>query len=217
MQRRKFLLHCAASLNIVLGTGILTGCDKKKQYPPLFAGAKVLAFGDSLTAGYGAPTNHSYPDFLANMTNWNIINAGVSGNTTADALVRLPELLKKHQPDFVLTGIGGNDVLRRLPETQMRQNIIKICEQVKTAGILHMLIAMPQFSLMGAAVGSLKDNSLYKEVAKKFDMPIQENGWSTVLSEERYRSDALHGNAEGYRYFAELLKKSLEDYGIVRS
>lgn len=217
MQRRNFLLNCAQSLAITLGATILTSCDKKKQFPTLFADAKILAFGDSLTAGYGAPNNHSYPDYLASMTRWNVINAGISGNTTADALARLPDLLKKHQPDLVLTGIGGNDVLKHLPQTQMRQNIISICDQIKTAGILHMLIAMPQFSLIGAATGTLKDNPVYQEIAQTLDIPIQKNGWSTVLSQERYRSDAIHGNAQGYQYFASLLKKSLEDYGISRT
>ena len=136
--RRRFLLA-----TIVLPVvAALAGCGKKALTGrQLAAGATVLALGDSITFGIGASAETSYPTVLAKLTGWNVINAGVSGDTSAQALARLPALLQEHVPPLVLVSIGGNDFLRRLPEAQTRANIQKIFTQflkkVVNYGIIH--------------------------------------------------------------------------------
>ena len=108
MNRRQFLLLTAA---------LLTACGKKApKHSALPRGSAVLALGDSLTYGYGANPTESYPARLAELTGWAITNGGVSGDTSAQALARLPELLREHTPHLVIISIGGNAFLRRQPE-----------------------------------------------------------------------------------------------------
>ena len=122
MQRRALL---GALVLLAAGAG-LPGCDRKPATQPVPAGATVLALGDSLTSGVGASADTAYPTLLAARTGWNVINAGVSGNTSAQALERLPALLQEHRPALVIVSIGGNDFLRRLPLETTRTNLRRI-------------------------------------------------------------------------------------------
>ena len=111
----------------------LTACSKTAPHAALPEGSTILALGDSLTAGYGADAAAAYPAVLAGLTGWQIINGGVSGNTSAQALARLPALMRR-QPQLVLVSIGGNDFLRKVPEADTRSNIRQIVQQIKAAG-----------------------------------------------------------------------------------
>lgn len=212
MQRRRFIhlgmAACAATM--------LAACGKKNHTTLVPTDATVLALGDSLTEGYGATLQTSYPSVLAQMTGWSVINAGISGDTSAGALARLPSLLEQHRPQLVLTSIGGNDFLRRMDRTATRSNIIAICEQIKAGGSQNMLIAVPEVSVMAAAIGSLSDDPMYQEIASKLGLPLQRGGWAQVLSDAALRSDQVHANAQGYARFAELLARSLRDAGLLR-
>lgn len=214
MHRRNFLSLMAASLTLGSTVSLLTACgDKQRSAIP--TGSTVLALGDSLTEGYGASLQTSYPTILASITGWKIINGGVSGDKSDDALKRLPALLAQYQPKLVLTSIGGNDILKRVPESTMRSNIISICELVKNSHAQNMLIAVPQFSILGAATGTLHDHSMYESIAKEMDIPLFSAGWSQILSDENLKSDAIHANEEGYRLFAEQLAKRLREVGYL--
>ncbi|MGL4666458.1 MAG: GDSL-type esterase/lipase family protein [Saezia sp.] len=214
MHRRDFLNLTLMGLALGSQAGLLSACGNKKL-PPIPAGSTVLALGDSLTEGYGATPQTSYPTMLAGLTGWNMVNGGISGNTSEDALQRLPALLSQHRPKLVLTSIGGNDILRKVPEVQMRSNIITICQHIKNSGAQNMLIAVPKFSLIGAAMGALKDHPLYQDIAKELKLPLQSGAWSKILSDERLKSDAIHANAQGYNEFAKLLAQSLREVGYL--
>lgn len=204
-------------LVVCLAVGLvpLAACGKKlPKGQAVPRGATVLALGDSITYGTGATPESSYPAVLARLTGWNIVNAGVSGNVTAQALERLPDLLKEHAPSLVLLSIGGNDLLRRLPEDQARANIKSICEQALAAGAQVLLIAVPAPSVAGAVVGSLSDHPMYGELAAELKMPLHAKGWSAVLSDKGMRSDAIHANAQGYERFAQGLLESLKASGL---
>ena len=110
----------------VLALGILllaVACGGTKKETALPAGSRVLALGDSLTAPHGVKPGEDWPTLLAQKTGWVVINAGVSGNTSAQALDRLPALLDEHNPQLVLVTLGGNDMLRKLPQTQTVANL----------------------------------------------------------------------------------------------
>ncbi|HEX4854763.1 GDSL-type esterase/lipase family protein, partial [Arenimonas sp.] len=82
---------------------------------PAFAARTLLVFGDSLSAAYGLSTNQGWVHLLgerARSHGWRVVNASISGETTAGGLRRLPEDLKRHRPDVVLIALGANDALR---------------------------------------------------------------------------------------------------------
>ena len=135
----------------------------------------MLALGDSLTSGVGASADAAYPTLLAARTGWNVINAGVSGNTSAQALERLPALLQEHRPALVIVSIGGNDFLRRLPLETTRTHLRRIGEQARASGAQVLLVAVPGLSLMAAA-GHLSDHDVYAETAKALKIPLHAGG-----------------------------------------
>jgi len=189
---------------LALGSAVVLGaCGRRKpQATTVSAGATVLALGDSLTYGTGAAPDASYPAVLAGLSGWHVVNAGVPGDTSAQALQRLPALLQEHEPALVLVSIGGNDLLRRLPEADTRANLQRICELALASSAQVMVLAVPRPSVAAAFTGSLSDHPLYAEVSGALKLPLHERGWSSVLADEALRADAIHANARGYARMA---------------
>lgn len=179
----------------------ITGCSNEPTQQYLPAESKVIAIGDSLTYGYGASPDTAYPTVLAELTQWHIINAGVNGDTSAEVLARVDQIISQN-PDLVLMGVGGNDVLQRVQPESTKMNIQLTIGKFKSADIPIILIAQPHFSA-SALLGRASDNPIYKDIAKSEEIPLYANGWSKVLSDDTLKSDQIHANAAGYRFFAE--------------
>ena len=193
----------------------LAGCGRdKKTAQPVPPGSTVLALGDSLTFGTGASAETSYPTVLAGLTGWNVVNAGVSGDTSAQALARLPALLAEHQPKLVIVSIGGNDFLRKLPESDTRTHVHAICKQSLAAGAQVLLVAVPR-ATVAAALGQMTDHALYAEVAKDLKIPLQREAWGEVLAQPDLRADAVHANARGYAQFARSVQGTAAAIGLL--
>lgn len=209
---QRFLLACmCAMLTMTAACG-----DKKPASQAVAVGSTVLALGDSLTYGTGADADTAYPAVLAQSTGWNIINAGVSGDTSAQALERLPSLLATHEPKLVIVSIGGNDFLRKFSPKTTQANITAICQQVLDSGAQVVLVAVPELSF-AAVAGYLSDHSMYAEIADTLNIPLLKNAWSAVLADEGLRSDAIHANAQGYAQFAKQLHAAVVDIGLLRN
>jgi len=109
----------------------------------------ILAFGDSLLAGYGLRDGESYPAKLeaalrARGVNARIVNAGISGETTGAALARLSGVLaaQADKPELVIVSLGGNDMLQGRPPAETRDNLAKILGQLRAHGIRVLLLGM---------------------------------------------------------------------------
>jgi lysophospholipase L1-like esterase len=180
------------------------------------SGATVLALGDSITAGVGAEPAASYPARLAELTGWNVVNAGVSGDTSAQALQRLPALLAEHRPALVIVSIGGNDFLRRVGSAETEQHLRRIVAATLEAPAQVLLVAVPQPSLTAAAGLGLSDHPVYARLADELKLPLHAQGWSRVLGDDKLKSDQIHANAAGYRAFAEGLVSTLRAAGLLK-
>ena len=193
----------------------LAGCGRdKKTAQPVPPGSTVLALGDSLTFGTGASAETSYPTVLAGLTGWNVVNAGVPGDTSAQALARLPALLAEHRPKLVIVSIGGNDFLRKLPESDTRANVHAACKLALESGAQVLLVAVPR-ATVAAALGQMTDHALYAEVAKDLNIPLQREGWGEVLAQAELRSDQVHANAKGYAQFARSVQGTAAAAGLL--
>ena len=208
--KRRALLGAAAA------TALLAGCGKRRgaRVAPLPADSVVLALGDSITYGTGAAPEAAYPAQLAQLTGWQVVNAGVPGDTSAQALARLPGLLAEHKPALVIASIGGNDFLRRLPEADTEVNLRRIAALAREAGAQVLLVAVPRPTLAAAVGAGLSDHPLYDRVAAELALPLHAGGWAHVLGNEQLKSDQIHANAAGYRAFAEGLATSLRATGL---
>ena len=209
--RRRALV---ASLAVV-ALAPLAACGRKapraQGVPP---DATVLTLGDSLTSGVGASADTAYPAVLARLTGWKVANGGISGDTSAQALARLPGLLQKHSPALVIVSIGGNDFLRRQSAATTRSNIRQICADAQASGAQVLLVAVPELTIM-AAVGQLSDHAMYEEIASELKVALHSKGWSGVLAQERLRSDQIHANAAGYEEFTQGLVQTLKQSGLL--
>ncbi|HEY8357147.1 MAG TPA: GDSL-type esterase/lipase family protein [Ramlibacter sp.] len=200
----------------LFATVALAACGRKAKLAPVPAGSTVLALGDSITWGTGAAREASYPAVLAQLTGWNVVNAGVPGDTSAGALERLGGLLREHEPRLVLVSIGGNDFLRRLPPAETRANIRAICVQAAAAGAQVLLVAVPEANALAAIARSLGDHTMYAELAGELKLPLHAGGWSRVLSDPALRSDTIHANAQGYGEFARGVAQTARELGWLR-
>ena len=197
---------------LVLSCALLAGCGRRR-FRKLVAGDAILAVGDSLTAGFGAPKGADYPAQLAQILGHKVINGGVSGDTSAQALARLPDLLAQ-KPKLVVVSIGGNDFLQRLPESGTRENIRKMVAMIRAADVPRVLVAIPHFTT-GALLGMVSEHPLYAELADELDVPLLQGAWAEILGDKDLKSDAVHANAAGYRLFAEKLAGFLKKLGLV--
>ena len=194
----------------------LAACGKRSpKARALPAASVVLALGDSLTAGVGATPQTAYPAVLQALSGWQVVNAGVSGDTSAQALERLAALLSTHQPALVIVSIGGNDFLRQMSASAAKDNIRSICRSVSATGAQVLLVAVPQLSLLAASTGRLRDHPLYEELAQELQLPLHANGWSQVLSDASLRADRVHANAQGYEAFTQGLMQQLRSSGFL--
>lgn len=210
MNRRRFLFS-ATAMTVCLAAAPLAACSDKPNYSKIAAGSTVIALGDSLTYGYGANTETAYPTILSNLTGWKVINAGVNGDTSAEALSRVDEVIAQN-PKLVLLGIGGNDVLQRIAPSITKSNITQIIEQLQQNNIQVVLIAQPHFSV-SALLGKASDNPVYDEIADEMSVPVFAGEWSRILSDDSLKSDQVHANAQGYQVFAEALYEYLQEIG----
>ena len=142
-----------------------------------------------------------------------VINGGVSGDTSAQALARLPDLLAQ-KPKLVVVSIGGNDFLQRLPESGTRENIRKMVAGIRAADVAVVLVAIPHFTT-GALLGVVSEHPLYAELADELDVPLLQGAWAEILGDKDLKSDAVHANAAGYRLCEERLAGCLRKLGVV--
>ncbi|WP_418118610.1 GDSL-type esterase/lipase family protein [Variovorax sp. 350MFTsu5.1] len=209
--KRRHLLHLLAGVS---AASLLAACGRRKpSTAALKSGAHVLALGDSLTFGYGAPPEASWPVKLGELTGWQVENAGVNGDTSAGALQRLPGLLGGASYDAILIGIGGNDMLRGVSAASTRDNLVELVTQARAHTPYVAVLATPAPDAMRAAVGSLSDAPFYEEVAKAQQALLVANVYSSVLSDSSLRSDRIHANARGYETVAQLLADQLKSAG----
>lgn len=212
MNRRQFLIKTAMIGGLAV-VGLSACGEKVKKYPKIASGSKVIALGDSLTFGYGADKDKSYPVKLAKKTGWNVINAGINGDTSAGVLNRLDKIIQQ-KPALVLLGIGGNDVLRKVPSSVTKDNIAKIISQLQAKNIPVVLIAEPHISA-SALFGKASDNPIYQEIASSHNVPLLSDVWSDILSDNKLKSDQIHANADGYALFSDKLYAFLQEQGFV--
>ena len=187
----------------------LSACGGDPQLPPLADDALVLAFGDSLTRGTGAKDSESYPAVLASETGLTIVNAGIPGEESDAGLARLPALLAKEQPDLVILGHGGNDLLRKRDLNLTEANLRQMIELAQASGASVILLGVPK---PGLFIGT---HPLYLELAESQGIPVEDEALADILSDPNLKSDAIHPNAAGYAELAAAIHALLRRSGAL--
>lgn len=157
----------------------------------------LLVLGDSLSAAYGIPRERGWVALLQQkLPNFNVVNAGISGDTTENGVARLPTLLQKHQPAIVIIELGGNDGLRGFQIPRIRDNLAQMTQLSQRAGAKVLLVGMkipPNYGLRYTS----DFYASYADTAKKFSVPLVPFILEGVATHpDLMQDDGIHPRAE---------------------
>lgn len=158
----------------------------------------ILAFGDSLTYGFGVESEFSYPKQMQKKRGLKVINAGVNGELSYEGLLRLPMLLKQHKPDLVILCHGGNDIINKLSAVKLKANLLAMIKLIQESGAKVLLVGVPDFGLFG-----LDTHEVYEEVADETDVLFEDKILTHIERDNALKSDYVHPNAKGYEMMAD--------------
>ncbi|MGA1839078.1 MAG: arylesterase [bacterium] len=169
------------------------------------SGEAIVCFGDSLTYGTGAKKGMDYPSQLSGMIGMPVLNEGVPGDTTSDALRRIDDVLKKN-PRIVLITLGGNDLKNGVSKETAFENLRVIIEKIQVKGALVIIggIDLPFF-------GKGFDDA-YKLLARKTGSILIPNIFDGILGHPDLMSDSIHPNSAGYTIMARQFYKAVKPY-----
>ena len=178
----------------------------------------MLALGDSLFAGYGLGPGESYPAHLeaalkARGTPVRIVNAGVSGDTTADGLARVDFVLKgmSTKPTLAIISLGGNDMLRAVPPAETRKNLEAILAKFKAAKVPVVLLQLLAAPNLGKDYAD-QFNPIYPELAKQYGATLVPF-WLAPLQghPELLQGDHIHPTLPGIDKLVDATAGQIED------
>lgn len=169
----------------------------------------ILAFGDSLYSGYGLKRGESMPARVEVLlrekgVNATVVNAGVSGDTTAAGRQRLAFALDAlpRKPDLVLLGLGGNDVLRQIPVGETRANLVAMLEELRRREIPVVLTGLRAPPNLGPDYARQFD-AIYPELAREFQAELDPFVLDGVIGDRRLMlPDGIHPNGDGVNVMA---------------
>lgn len=183
---------------------LVSGCSAEPKQA-VGRGDVLLVMGDSLSAGYGLPE----PDesgwvalmekqmradgFLSREQT--VVNASVSGETSAGGLERLPDLLEEHQPEVVVIELGANDALRRQSMQTLANNLTRMVELSRQQGARVVLVGMELPGVVGMIGGGQLDETI-QEVADRLDVPVVAFPMADLMDDGLMQEDRLHPTSQ---------------------
>lgn len=199
---------------IYLMTGFPDNFSEKDNFVPPHA--RIVAFGDSLTAGYNLPLEGAFPAHLQKILqekgyDVEVINQGISGDTTSMALRRLARVLEL-QPDIVILELGANDVLKRQSLENARENLVFMITTMKERGIVVLLAGLmsPEYLPIGVA-----DDDFYLSIAQETGVTLYPNFMKgiydkRIIPTDLVLPDKVHPTSAGARLIAENITPYIE-------
>lgn len=186
----------------VLYWTLRSGSNSYVNFPPP-TGKAWVAFGDSLTSGYGASEKNDYPSILSQRLGIPILNVSTPGHTSNEAIARIDEVLA-FNPRVVLLCFGGNDTLNNVPAAQTFANLSVVIDRLHQAGAFVVLIGIRSANVRD------KYSSHFKKLAREKKVLLVPNILSGVLGNPGLMSDYVHPNDQGYAAIADRLELVLQ-------
>lgn len=199
----------AAAAAMLLAAACRSGATQWPVRNETPAGRNVIAFGDSLTQGYGVGPENGYPAHLSRLLGVPILNRGVSGDTTGDALARLERDVLAHEPRVVLVCLGANDMLRAQPAGRQFANLDRIVRAIQARGALVVLLGVEGYE--GLPLG-VDYGARYRALAEATGSVYVGDLLSGVLTEPGLMHDGIHPNRKGYERIAARIADEAGDY-----
>lgn len=173
---------------------------------------KLLVLGDSLSAAYGLQQQQGWVHLLQDKTHWQLINASISGETTAGGLARLPALLSEHKPDAVLIELGGNDGLRGFALNLIESNLsdmIKLIKQHDATPVLMQIRIPPNY---GPRYGQ-QFSKIYPQLAEKHQIQLWPFFMDDIaVNRDLMLGDGIHPNAKAQPKISDFVSELLAEF-----
>lgn len=166
-------------------------------------GKNIICFGDSITFGFGAPAGQSYPDFLSRKIDIPVLNAGVEGDTSTQAMFRIYSDVLSRDPLLVIIEFGGNDFLRSVPPEDTVANIENMVKAVNGAGAMVALVELSTRNIMK------RHSQEIRQLARKHNCILISAILDKIIADPSLKSDFVHPNAQGYKAIAERVYRSI--------
>jgi acyl-CoA thioesterase I len=160
-------------------------------------GKTIVCLGDSITAGVGSGPGEAYPELLAARLGTKVINEGVSGDTAAQGLARVDQVIAD-EPWMVIVELGGNDILRQMPPEETERSLRQILDRLLSARVVPVLVEMD------APLGG-RYREIYERLGDEYHVPVVEDAVAKILGDRSLKSDTVHPNAEGQKVLADAI------------
>jgi lysophospholipase L1-like esterase len=185
---------------------LLNGCTKREIKNIGSKGANIICFGDSLTFGYGVGGGEDYPSALADMMNMPVINAGIDGDTSIEALKRIDSDILNRKPFLVIVEFGGNDFLRKVPKEVTANNVREMVEQIQKKGAMVAIVDV------SAGLFLREYRILLSRIARQNQAIFVPAVLSGIITDPSMKSDFIHPNGEGYKLVAQRVYRAISPY-----
>ncbi len=169
-------------------------------------GSAIICFGDSITYGTGAAEGEDYPTCLSKLLKRNVINAGVAGDKTSDALLRVERDVLEKDPYIVIVELGGNDFLEKIPIEGTLKNLEEIISKIQDKGAMVVLCDVS----CGIIMWDYRNT--YKKLAKKTNAIFIPGLLSGILTDPSLKFDQIHPNSKGYEIIAKRICNVIRNY-----
>ena len=189
MKRNKILLLIFISLCVLA----LFGCAKREITNLGSKGKNIICFGDSITFGYGANMGEDFPTQLGKLMDAPVINAGVSGDTSTEALARLEKDVLEKDPRLVLIEFGGNDFIKNVPMEETIKNTEEMIDRIQARGAMVAVVDISAGMFMRAYHG------VFERIAAKKNAIFIPCVLDKIITNPSMKSDFLHPNGSGYK------------------
>lgn len=167
-------------------------------------GTSIICFGDSITEGEGSTERNDYPTLLSLKLNMPVINRGVGGDTTRDALKRIGKDVLEHNPRLVIVEFSGNDFLQHIPKQETFDNLDRIVTIIQKRGAM--------VALAEVRVGYFTDEYLsgFRQIAKKRRALLIPDVMKGIFFNPMLKYDKIHPNDAGYHLIADRIYKEIK-------
>lgn len=174
---------------------------KITNYPS--SGTDIIAFGDSLVVGVGSTQSGGFVKILSEDLKIPIVNLGISGDTTQEALNRIWQI-SKYKPKVVIVLLGGNDFLQKIPRRETFNNLDKIVETIQKTGSVVLLVGLD-----GHIIGD-GDRKFFDSLVKSRGTAYVPDILNGIFGRPEFMFDTLHPNDKGYRIMADRIGPVLQ-------
>lgn len=205
MRKNSSWLEIVSFLFFVLWViGGLAGCAKREIKNLESGGKNIICFGDSITFGYGVEPGEDYPSALGRLLGIPVINAGIDGDTSTEALKRLDSDVLTRDPLLVIIEFGGNDFLRKIPREDTVSNIREMVDKVQGKGAIVALVDISAGMFM-------RDYRLaFSKIAREKGVIFIASILNGIITNPSMKSDFLHPNTSGYKLIARRVYDSIK-------